>query len=298
MVLDKLLSNLDVQVEYFALCMLSEGWRIRLPGPPGVMIHFVLKGKGAVSGPDGDARPVGPYWLAVVPSGAKHELRSHGELQHELQISAPPEGDAIPQLVAGSPDNVDLLIACGKMRVLYGESLGLFDHLREVLIVDMSESPQALAAFEGILAEQSRPGPGREAMVGSLMFQCLVHLLRRLCSDTDCPLPWLTALEDPRLARAIDRIFDDPGSDHTVESLAEAAAMSRSAFAERFAAAFRRPPMSLVHHVRMQRATHLLRQGALSINDVAGRLGFSSRSHFSRAFKVHTGIAPAEYRAR
>ena len=112
-------------------------------------------------------------------------------------------------------------------------------------------------------------------------------------------IPWLSALSDPRLACALDRILDDPAADHTVESLAEAASMSRSAFAERFAAAFDRTPINLVNHVRMQRAAQLLQQGdALSVDEVADRVGFSSRSHFSRAFKKHTGVAPAEFRAR
>ncbi len=73
--------------------------------------------------------------------------------------------------------------------------------------------------------------------------------------------------------------------------------MSRSAFAERFPVAFGRSPMSLVQHVRMQRAYQLLRQnGSLSIDEVAGRVGHSSRSHFSRAFKRHHGVSPAACR--
>ena len=51
MLLDKLLSNLAVHVEAFALCQLSKGWRLCLPGPPQVMLHFVLKGEGIYSGP-------------------------------------------------------------------------------------------------------------------------------------------------------------------------------------------------------------------------------------------------------
>jgi AraC family transcriptional activator of mtrCDE len=75
------------------------------------------------------------------------------------------------------------------------------------------------------------------------------------------------------------------------------AAMSRSTFAERFTEAFGRTPMTLVHHARMQRATHLLRLGRLSIDEVANRVGFSSRSHFSHSFKTHTGFTPAAYRS-
>lgn len=298
MLLDKLISNLAVHVEPFALCQLSAGWRLRLPGPPEVMFHFVLQGHGAVRGPQNEVHPIGPFWLVVVPAGATHALESSGEVQHERRIEGPPEGVAVPRLIAGSSENPDLIVACGIVRVRYGPSLGLFDHLREVLAVDLSDLPQVPTAFQGILVEQSQPDAGSEAMTAALMSQCLVHLLRRLGSDRDCPLPWLTALEDARLARAIDRVLEDPGAHHTVDSLAETASMSRSAFAERFVAAFRRPPMSLVHHIRMQCAAHLLGQGdVLSIDQVADRVGFSSRSHFSRAFKKHYGVPPTAHRA-
>ena len=148
----------------------------------------------------------------------------------------------------------------------------------------------------GILKEQSHPGPGSTAMTAALMSQCLVHVLRSLAKRKEGPLPWLSAVEDPRLAKVIDKILEAPGAHHTVESLSEFASMSRSAFAEKFTAAFGRSPMSLVHHVRMQRAAQLLQQPSLSIDEVAGRVGFSSRSHFSRAFKKHCGTAPAKFR--
>ena len=66
MILDKLLSNLSVEVEPFALCHIERGWRLRLPEPPVPLLHFVLKGEGAVSGSadrpqvstDGGTRPL------------------------------------------------------------------------------------------------------------------------------------------------------------------------------------------------------------------------------------------------
>ncbi len=225
-----------------------------------------------------------------------HALESGGTVQNEQKITASPEGSPVYRLVAGSPDNPELVIACGVVSVRYGQSLGLFDHLREMLIVDLSGAPQVRGAFERILAEQAQVGPEREAMMLALMTECLVHLFRRL-AERGSPLPWLTALQDRRLALAMDKILENPGATHTVESLAEAASMSRSAFAERFNTAFGRSPMSLVNHVRLQRAGLLLRQGALSVDEVADRIGFSSRSHFSQAFKKHYGISPTAYRA-
>jgi AraC-like DNA-binding protein len=261
------------------------------------MLHFVTDGMGKVADEHGRSQPLAPGWLAVVPKGAAHSLESGDEIQHEQRIDTPAEDAPIPRLVAGSPDDPELIVACGTLEVRYGESLGLFDHLKEVLAVDLSDNPQTRRAFQGILAEQILPGSGGETMKAALMSQCLVHLFRRLCESRDCRLPWLVALEDQRLARAMDLILEDPARHHSVASLAEVASMSRSAFAEHFTAAFGGPPMTLVHHLRMQRAVHLLEQDkTLSIDEVAERVGFSSRSHFSRAFKVHSGVSPTEYR--
>jgi len=318
MLLDRLLSNLEVHVEHFALCMLTEGWRIRLPGPAEVMIHFVFEGCGAISGPNGEVHQVAPGSLVIVPRGAEHDLETEGNRQHDLVIPGPrrarldrgperefehklytpgpPTGDPVPRIIAGSPERTDLIIACGLVRVYYGPSLGLFDGLPGLLHVDPSESSHLMSTFEGILEEQTQANPGSDAMTSALMTQCLVRILRSLCQQSDCPLPWLAAIEDARLARAIELILTDPGANHSVDLLADAASMSRSSFAEHFAAAFGLPPMSLVHHIRMQRAARLLRQGGQSIDEVAGRVGFSSRSHFSRAFKAHTGYTPAAFR--
>lgn len=72
--------------------------------------------------------------------------------------------------------------------------------------------------------------------------------------------------------------------------------MSRSAFAERFGEAFGRTPMAMLHGIRMENAVKLLHESDLSMDDVAKRAGFSSRSHFSQAFKKHHGVPPARHR--
>jgi transcriptional regulator GlxA family with amidase domain len=185
---------------------------------------------------------------------------------------------------------VNFVMRCGSTALL-------FDHLDEVLAVDLSSVPQALSAFEGIMAEQSLAIAGSDAMTAALMTQCLVYLFRRLPSQDERALPWLMALQDERLARVIDIILEAPGKDYTLESLAETAAMSRSAFAERFAEYFGRSPMSFVNHVRMQHAAQLLAVGNMSIDEIARTVGYSSRSHFSRAFKDHSGLPPTEFRS-
>ena len=297
MLLNKLLSNLSVHVDPFAICTLSEGWRLHLPGPPGVLFHFVMEGGGVLYGPRSDAHPIAPLYLAVVPAGAKHALESSGDIRDELRIDAPPSGEQVCEIVAGSSDRPDLVVGCGIVKVRYGPSLDLFNHLHDVLAVDLSSIPEARSAFEGIFAEQSQAIAGSDAMTAALMTQCLIHLFRRLPSQGEDALPWLVGLQDERMGRVVDAILDDPGADYTVDSLAATAAMSRSAFAERFTESFGRSPMSFVNHVRMQRAAEMLAVDNSSVDEIAKTVGYLSRSHFSRAFKDHSGLPPNAFRA-
>ena len=295
-ILDRYLANLSVEVEPFALCMLESGWRLTLPGPPCAMLHFVVEGEGWLSCPDGSHSPIGPNWLIVIPTGTVHSLETPEEFEHELRIDCTPTGPPVHHIVAGESP-AEMVVGCGTLNVRYGESIGLFDHLAQVLVVDLSEIAEVPLLFQSLIQEQAHGAAGTPVLQGAIMTQLLVHMLRNLAGQSDSNLAWLNALNDPRLARAIDLILADPGAPHSVESLAESVNMSRSAFAKHFQDAFFMSPMKLVNEVRLQRAAKMLGSGALPVEQVAQRCGFSSRSHFSKAFKQHTGLSPAEFRS-
>ena len=73
--------------------------------------------------------------------------------------------------------------------------------------------------------------------------------------------------------------------------------MSRSAFADEFSAHFERTPMRFLRDVRLQRAASMLRTTDAPVAAVAHRVGFASRSHFSRAFSDHFGVPPSDFRS-
>ena len=84
----------------------------------------------------------------------------------------------------------------------------------------------------------------------------------------------------------------------TVESLAEAAGMSRSAFAARFKELLGQTPMEYVTEWRMQKAMQLLEERDKKLIDVARSVGYESDAAFSKAFKRVVGANPGQYLRR
>lgn len=297
MLLERLFENLALTVEPFAVCQVSDGWRLRMEGLDWVALHYVLSGEGELRTGDRVDR-LRPYTLAIVPPHLGHVLQCGAPRRGEaLAPVGSADGDRLPRLVAGPRDPGDLQVACGRVRAVYGEGLGLFDLLREPIVLDFSDSEQMRSTFGRILEEQRSPSPATGAMTTALMNECLVMVFRRLCGRPECPLPWLSALEDPRLAPVLEAILEHPERDHSLESLAELALMSRSTFAEEFAAAFGRTPMAYVRDVRLRRAAELLRSTNLPVSAVASRVGFASRSAFTHAFRERFGYTPMSFRA-
>jgi AraC-like DNA-binding protein len=296
--LERYLENLSVDVEPFALCMVESGWRLTLPGPPTAMLHFVVQGEGWLTCPNGMHTRIGPDWLIVIPAGIRHSLDAREDFDEELRIECTPAGPPVHRIVAGSPESAEMVVGCGVLNVRYGEAMGLFDHLRESLVVDLSNVVGVNALFRSLIDEQSLTAPGAPVLQGAIMTQLLIHMFRELATRPENELSWLRALDDPRLARVIDRIMEDPFAPHTLESLAETAHMSRSTFARHFQDAFLKTPINLVNHVRLERAAKMLRSSSWTVERIGAQCGFSNRSHFSNAFKRHMGLSPAEFRSR
>jgi len=82
----------------------------------------------------------------------------------------------------------------------------------------------------------------------------------------------------------------------TVESLAAACGMSRSAFAVRFRDLVGETPLEYLTSWRIQKATGLLQKGDKKLFEVAKSVGYDSDAAFSKAFKRMVGVAPRQYR--
>lgn len=296
MLLDRLLDNLKVEAEPFAVCEVSRGWQLQLDALDYVTFHFVLQGEGQLRTGTHRLQRLCHACLAVVPPGTVHAIESGEPVQGQTSSQPHTRPDGMLEFVAGPSVNGDLVVACGRVKVTYAGGPGIFDGLREPIVLDFSENETMSAMFMRLLDEERVGSPGQRAMLAALMTECLVLVLRRMAESPDLTTSWLAALDDARLSRALNAILDDPARPHTLDSLADEAYMSRSTFVEHWSVSFGRPPMQFVREVRLRRAAELLAGSTLSVDAVASRVGYASRSQFSHAFKEFYGRSPGQFR--
>jgi transcriptional regulator GlxA family with amidase domain len=87
-----------------------------------------------------------------------------------------------------------------------------------------------------------------------------------------------------------------PGDDHSLQSLADVACLSRSAFAARFTGVIGKSPMQVLRELRLRQAMHQLKAGGAAVELIARNAGYASRSSFIKAFRKSYGMDPSEVR--
>ncbi len=141
--------------------------------------------------------------------------------------------------------------------------------------------------------EASERKAGSDLALTRLVELLLIEALR--ATGENAPPGLLRGLADPRIAPAIRQIHEEPARSWTVPQLAKAAALSRSAFFERFARTMGMAPREYLLAWRMALAKDLLRRKQLRLAQVARSVGYGSASAFSTAFNRHVGEAPGRY---
>jgi AraC-like DNA-binding protein len=136
--------------------------------------------------------------------------------------------------------------------------------------------------------------PGRDLVLTRLVEVLLIEALRTTPGE-DAPAGLLRGLADARIAPAIRELHEHVARPWTVPELARKAALSRSAFFERFTRVVGLPPMEYLLAWRMALAKDLLRRRELALAQIAERVGYGSASSFSTAFSRYVGLPPSHF---
>jgi transcriptional regulator GlxA family with amidase domain len=102
----------------------------------------------------------------------------------------------------------------------------------------------------------------------------------------------------PAVLRAIHLLearFREPW---TLNEIAAHVGISRAHLAKLFQEDTGVPMHKFLNRVRISRAEQLLRNSKLSCESIAVECGFGIIQHFSRAFRLHTGMTPIQFRRK
>jgi AraC-like DNA-binding protein len=97
------------------------------------------------------------------------------------------------------------------------------------------------------------------------------------------------------LSHALRFIQYNYASEIGVSDIATYVGISRSQLYRAFIAYFNISPNDFLQKYRLNEACSLLRDGMLTISEVAGSVGFQDPLYFSRVFRKHKGMTPTEY---
>jgi AraC-like DNA-binding protein len=277
----------------FSKCISGAGrWGVRYSDFGQPSFCAVLEGgcRLAVDGHDGLTLEAGDFVL--MPATPGFTLSGFQRVVPERidpKVTPSPTGEVRHGTRGGRPD-VRLL---GGYFVFDSPDAALLVSLLPTLLhVRGVERLSVLVQLVGGEAVEKRSG--RELVLARLVELLLIEALRSTPGG-DTPPGLLRGLADARVATAMRQMHGDPGRSWTVAQLAKKAALSRSAFFERFTQAVGVPPMEYLLSWRMAVAKNLLRSHDLRIAEVAERVGYGSSSTFSTAFSRHVGQPPGLY---
>lgn len=216
--------------------------------------------------------------LVVFPDGASHEL------------TATLDGRAAPEARFTS-------MLCGEFEFATGKRNPIVEALPRAFVVREQDSGMQFRQLAQLMLHEARANSfGSRAILDKMADTLFVMAVRHYIGHAPERRGLLAALCDPRLVRALEAMHGQPEREWTVATLAERAHMSRTSFANHFAAVLGAGPIEYLTQWRMSEARRLLADPRTSVAAVADQLGYRTEAAFRRAFKRVTGIGPGVVR--
>jgi len=298
--LSEVLATLHLTSALYCRSELSAPWGLSFPPRPVATFHAVRRGvcwlrhegtKEAIALSAGD--------FVVFPGGLAHAFSDHPRgkaepIEEVLKRQCARCG--VPLVYGGGGAPTTLL--CGHFEFARNAVHPLLSMLPPVMHLrgeDGRASPQLEATLELLARESAVTRPGTSAVIARAADILFVQLIRTYLEAESCE-GWLRGLRDPTISLALAAIHQAPERDWTLDELAKAAGLSRSAFCARFNELVGEPPYRYLTRWRIHRASELLQGGGLGLKQIAERVGFGDEAAFSKAFKRHVGMAPAAWR--
>jgi AraC-like DNA-binding protein/mannose-6-phosphate isomerase-like protein (cupin superfamily) len=298
-VIGQVLEAVHLRTAIFGKVDFGVPWRLQVPERAHLSFYVVARGSAWFEVRGESPRPLSTGDAVILPLGSAHELR-------DIERSDVPalhfDFDACPRephVARAGGDGPVTSIIIGHFTLGSAPRNALLASLPPAIHLPagaVSASPQLAGLVPLILSESGSPGPGSSIVLARLADLLFVHALRFWSSTLDASACGLGAVADAAIGAALRLIHARPAEPWTVERLASSVAMSRSAFAARFAELVGEPPLQYLAHWRMTIAAQRLREDDAVIADVAQAVGYANPVAFSKAFARMQGVGPGRFR--
>lgn len=304
-ILSDIFDTIDLRGTLYFHTDFSPPWGVTVPAlGQAARFHLVLAGECWLQVASNPPQRLAAGDFALVPGGASHVLTSHPDsaappLESVLE-TARFDGHGTLVLPGGDPGAASRLI-CGHVSFGRAADHPLLRAMPELIVIRAEERARRpwLDMVLTLLATSLFQDPGAlSGVVRRLSEVVLMEALRSAGDEAPEVRRLLAGFADLRIGRAVTAIHRHPERDWTIDTLARAAAMSRTRFAARFRALIGATPMAYLGAWRLQRAAVLLTRTNRGIADIAHSCGYRSAASFSRAFAERFGMTPRGFRQR
>ena len=258
--LSALLSGLAPRVHMMRPVHAQDAWAFEAESTPTLWLHLVLAGRVQVETGGSETLSIeGPAMLIC-----------RADTAHRLVRAAEGAGAALELL-------------CAKATLEGPVAPLLLAEFQRPMVVALARADASLEQVIGLVrAELDEPRCGQPLLLdraGDILF---IGLLRHLIAHTQSAFGLFNGLADPRIARTLVALHASPGNDWRLESMAEQAGMSRTAFANRFRQALDTTPGRYLARLRLAIAQRAVASGD-GLKQAARRTGYGNTSALSRA---------------
>ena len=300
--LSEILQDLRLAKADYGRSELTAPWGLSVPYKNGVRFHFVVEGAVTLWLDKHEPMRLETGDVVLLPHGTAHVIADSERARIASVDSLHSEliGDAVYRLSGGGGGKRTLLVCC-TIGFEGPTAHPLLELLPNCLLVRKADqSDPSLPTLLDIMArEVSKTRIGAATVMARLADVVVTLIIRAWIETRRTDLQgWLAGVRDPNIGLALAQIHRKPGHPWTVESLASAAGLSRSLFAERFTALMGQTPARYLLQWRIRLATMWIESQRMTVSEAAGRLGYASDAAFSRAFKRVVGAPPSDVRKR
>lgn len=289
-VLEPVFATLKVAATIFNNGQYCGQWATDTAGSSYINFHVVSHGSCflKVAGKDDKVEQLFEGDMVIFPRDSHHCLTN--DESFSLPINEGTSVDFSEGEIAGATG-----LVCGYFSYQHPIVNHITEQLPDVIILrnDESNSDALYVLIRTLVSEAKKASFTTNWILNKIADAIMALLFENHLSGSE---GILAGMVHPKIGPVIEAVQAAPDKKWTVDALAQASHMSRTAFSELFKQVCGMTPMEFVTYWRLSTAYRWLADGEQTTLGAALAIGYENESSFSKAFKRVMGISPGAVR--